>query len=509
MQSRASTPKSAIEKSASKRDRKHPGLMRFQGINTRELNKKGRQVVIRLALLLRTASIHDIHNEALQSSLDFFLRAANDLLKVITPAVLQGDQDQIYINDFRIRGDATLYNNIKLLVADFNLRGAGGVTFHRELTRTDVLRFLEVIAENPRQRKPDRDGYRKLNKALELLGVQAISFNRYLELGAAGDLSKYGTYNRRKAALKTYAKILVAMKRVVIEGVELKPVERLKLVKNVQTLIDLSYDDELFFTGLNSLKCEGDYSYFHPVHVAMIAILMGKHLGLSKKDLMDLALAALYYDVGRVKLGPIQLEKPQTLTAEEWDAVRRHPLRSAREILRGAHLNRSLRRRLLAAFEHHLWVREGGYPQCIHYRHPHLFSRIIAIADTYDALTTSRPHRDGYLPTEALRIMLDDAGKKYDPALLRVLVNILQVYPMGTMVLLDTKEIGRVYHNHSDPELHFRPIVRILTDSQGNAIQPTIADLSEKDEQGNYLRSIVRTLEPDEVNAYVTGDLAD
>ncbi len=485
------------------------GLARFHGVNTRQLNVKGRQLIIRFALLLRTASIHDVHNEALQSSLDFFLQAANDLLKLLSPVVLQGDQDQIYINDFRIRGDATVYNNIRLLVAEFNRRGTGGVTFHSELTRVDVLRFLEVIKEHQPQSKPDREGYRKLNQALASADVKAISCNRHLELGAAGELSRYGTYNRRKAALKTYAKILVAMKRVVTKGVELKPVERLKLVKNVQTLIDLCYDDELFFSGLNSLKCEGDYSYFHPVHVAMIAILMGKHLGFTKKDLMDLALAALYYDVGRIKLGPVRLEKPQTLTAEEWDAVRRHPLRSAREVLRGGHLNRSLRRRLLVAFEHHQWVHEGGYPQSIRFREPHIFSRIVAIADTYDALTTSRPHRDGYLPTEALRIMLDDAGKKYDPTLLRVLVNILQVYPMGTMVLLDTREIASVYHNHSDPELHLRPIVRILTDGKGQPITPAIADLSETDDSGDHPRSIVRTLEPDEVNAYVSGDLAN
>jgi hypothetical protein len=151
-------------------------------------------------------------------------------------------------------------------------------------------------------------------------------------------------------------------------------------------------------------------------------------------------------------------------------------------------------------------MREGGYPQQINYRQPHLFSRIVAIADTYDALTTSRPHRDGFLPAEALRIMLDDAGKKYDPVLLKVLINILQVYPLGTLVVLDSHEIGSVYQNRSEPELRMRPIIKLIADARGQPISPPrLADLSEKGLDGQPVRSILRTIDPDDSRAYLPG----
>lgn len=475
-----------------------------QGEEARLINVKGRQLIIRLNLLLRTSGIHDVHNDALQRSIDFFIQAGSDLLKVVNPLILQGDQDQIYINDFRIRGDATVYPNIRMLITDLKARGCGGMTLHHDMTREDVLTLLEVLREQ-KPPGPDDEGYAQLNAALEARGMTSLAFNRYLELGSGADLKKFLTRNKVTVALKTYVKVLVTMKRVTASGTDLKPIDRLKLVKNVQSLIDLCFDDEVFFEGLGSLKYEGEYAHAHPVHVAMLSVQIGKHIGLSKKLLMELGMAALFYDLGRARLGSTTLEKEGELTPEEWDEVRRHPLRSAREILRVKNLNEGVRKRLVVAFEHHLWHRGGGYPQRIQARPPHLFSRIVGIADAYDALTTTRPYREGFLPAEALRIMMDESNKHFDPVLLRILVNLLQIYPLGTLVFLDTREIASVYHNQSDPSLQSRPLVRILTNNAGQQVAPRVVNLAEKDGEGNFLRSIVRTLDQDEARAWLPG----
>lgn len=476
-----------------------------QGEEARLINVKGRQLIVRLNLLLRTSSIHAAENDALQRSIEFFIQAVADLLKVVSPLVVQGDQDQLYINDFRVRGDATVYSNTKMLVTELKNRGCGGITIHQEITREEVLILLNVL-RNQKPPGPDEDGFEILNEALQAANVHSLMFNRYLELGSGADLKKYLTRNKVTVALKTYAKVLVTMKRVASVGMELKPIERLKLIKNVQSLIDLCYDDEVFFEGLGSLKFEGDYSYFHPVHVAMLSVQIGKHIGLSKKLLMELGMAALFYDIGRLRSDGKPYESNIELTTEEWDEVRRHPLLSAMEILKARSLNEGVRKRLVVAFEHHIWFRGGGYPQRIHARQPHLFSRIVGIADAYDALTTSRPYREGYLPAEALRIMMDESGKQYDPVLLRVLVNILQIYPIGTLVFLDTREIASVYHNQSDPNLQARPLVQLMTNPAGQPVTPKVVNLAEKDPQGQFTRSIVRTLEPDEARAWLPAD---
>lgn len=473
-----------------------------QGEEARLINLKGRQLIVRLNLLLRTSSIHDVHNEALQRSIDFFINAASDLLKVVSPLVIQGDQDQLYINDFRVRGDAVVYSNTRMLVEALKSRGCGGLTVHQDIARDEVLKLLEVLAQ-PHTPGPDEEGYEVLNRALEAVGVQSLVFNRYLELGSGADVRKLVNRNKVTVALKTYAKVLVTMKRVSNTGAELKPIDRLKLNKNVQSLIDLCFDDEVFFEGLNSLKFEGDYGFFHPVHVAMLSVQIGKHIGLSKKLLMELGLSALFYDLGRARMYRAGLERAGELSPEEWDEVRRHPLRSAREVLKAKSLSEAVRKRLLVAFEHHLWYREGGYPQRIQPRPLHLFSRIVAVADAYDALTTTRPHRDGYLPAEALKIMMEESGTHFDPVLVKVLVNLLQIFPLGTLLFLDTREIAEVYHNQSEPALRFRPLVRLLTNSAGQPVPSSIVNLADKDSKGRFVRSVLRTLEPDEARAWV------
>lgn len=472
-----------------------------QGEEARLINLKGRQLVIRLNLLLKTSAIHDVHNDALQRSIEFFIQAAADLLKVVSPLIMQGDQDQIYINDFRVRGDAIVYANIRALVGELKARGSGGMTIHQQPSKQDVLGLLEVV--RALRTGGEEDGWQALNDALVSKGVTCLAFNRYLELGSGADLSKLANRNKVQVALKTYAKVLVTMKRVTKLASELKPIDRLKLNKNVQSLIDLCFDDEVFYEGLSSLKYEGEYAYFHPVHVAMLSVQMGKYVGLSRKLLMDLALSALFYDMGRLKLTGLDIERPGELTSDEWELVRRHPLRSVRELLKPGALSDGVRKRILVAFEHHLGLRGGGYPQRIIPRPPHLFSRIVAIADAYDALTTTRPHREGYLPAEALRILLDDAGKRFDPTLVRILVNILQVYPIGTLVFLDSGEIASVYHHQADPELRLRPLVRLLTAPNGQPATPTVVNLGEKRADGAFARAIVRALDADEAQAWL------
>lgn len=471
----------------------------LDGLDTRKINHMGRQLVIRLNLLLRTATIHEVRNDALQRTVSYLTDGANELLAEVAPVILQGDQDQIYLTDFRLRGDTTFYSSVKSVLRELKARGVGGLSIHQEVTREEVLSLLEVLQTIKRVDEDHReDGFLILNEALADKGVAAFTFNPFLELGAGSNLQQKQNRSRPTMALKTYAKVLVAMNRAEKEGGQLKPIDRLKLNKSVQALVDLCHDDELFFSGMASLKAEGDYAYFHPVHAAMLSIQIGKHLGLNRKQLMDLSLAALYYDLGRSRLAALTFDKPEVLSAAEWDEMRRHPLRSAREIFRTRVLNETAYKRLIVAFEHHLGAKSGGYPQRIKQPKPHLFSRIVAVADAYDALTTIRPHRDGYLPAEALRILLDETEARYDLAIVKLLVNILEVYPQGAPVLLSTGELAIVVQGRSEKELKDRPIVRVLTDTTGNSIRPEQTDLAEQGPEGLFRRSITRMLDPED-----------
>ena len=124
-------------------------------------------------------------------------------------------------------------------------------------------------------------------------------------------------------------------------------------------------------------------------------------------------------------------------------------------------------------------------------------SKIIAIADRYDAMTSSRVYsRMPKSPIEALNIMFESSNKELDPCLLKFFIHMIGKYPVGCLVMLDSNELGIVTRNNADPEFAERPKVLIITDSSGMRVENTVVDLMEKDEDGNFRKCILKTLDP-------------
>ena len=140
----------------------------------------------------------------------------------------------------------------------------------------------------------------------------------------------------------------------------------------------------------------------------------------------------------------------------------------------------------------------GGYPKALEWQGQHLFSRIFAVAETYDALTTSTAWRDGLLPDEALSVMMQEAGVSLDPALVTHMVNLLGRYPLGTTLLLSSGEVGVVFSTPVEAENVLRPVIKLLLDTQGEPVYGSqIVDLRERDEVGRFLRNVVKSVDPD------------
>jgi hypothetical protein len=155
-------------------------------------------------------------------------------------------------------------------------------------------------------------------------------------------------------------------------------------------------------------------------------------------------------------------------------------------------------------FEHNLVA--NGYPRSDWPAPLHLFSRIVAIADAYDAMTTRRPYRPARTPQEALRELHEGAGSRYDADLVRVFTSILGIYPLGTLVRLDTGEVAVVYH--SDPSAPRRPLVKVLVAADGTRLREgRLLDLAECDASGRPPHSIVDTVEAASVGINVAACL--
>jgi HD-GYP domain-containing protein (c-di-GMP phosphodiesterase class II) len=231
------------------------------------------------------------------------------------------------------------------------------------------------------------------------------------------------------------------------------------------------------------------------VNVSILSMSLGQRLGLSRQALTELGLAALFHDIGKVEIPYEVLNKPTSFTDDEWRIIKKHPIWGVKAILGLGRFNSSAIRALIVSFEHHLNCDFSGYPKVKKYRELDLYSRIVTLADQYDAMTSARVYkRIPMSPDKSLSIMLEGAGSNLDPLLFKFFTNMVGIYPIGTIVMLNTKEVGLVFECNA--AFADRPRVLIIIDRQGKSVRGPVVDLSEKDEAGRYMRSTMKTLDP-------------
>jgi HD-GYP domain-containing protein (c-di-GMP phosphodiesterase class II) len=231
------------------------------------------------------------------------------------------------------------------------------------------------------------------------------------------------------------------------------------------------------------------------VNVCIFSVALGKKLGFSKVQLCDLGMAALLHDVGKARVPTEVLNKAGKLDEGEWKVIQAHPWYGALTLFSMRAFEEIPYRSILVAHEHHLKTDLTGYPKVVRPRTLGIFSRIVSVADGFDAATTRRVYQTVPIePDQVLREMWENPNRGYDRVLVKALINLIGIYPVGTCVILDTFEVGVVSAPNPDGEQLKRPLVRIAVDADGGPVPPpgTQVSLSDKDEIGAYRRSIVK-----------------
>jgi len=219
-------------------------------------------------------------------------------------------------------------------------------------------------------------------------------------------------------------------------------------------------------------------------------LTFGESLGLNQDELRELGLAAMMHDVGKANVPNEVLRKPGKLDDTEWQAIQRHPVDGAAILLEHAELPPSA---AVVAFEHHMKQDLSGYPRPKYGRDISLFSKIVALMDVYDALTTHRPYRPPMPPNVAVEEMKKMTDGALDARLVEWVSDMLGEYPPGACVQLDTGECGVVCKR--DADVSDRPDVCVLTEAQGKPLRkPFVARLTAKSAGGAYPRSITGTM---------------
>lgn len=210
---------------------------------------------------------------------------------------------------------------------------------------------------------------------------------------------------------------------------------------------------ESVFIDMNELKISDEYTFKHSVDVATISMVIGRKLGLRSRQLHELATGGLLHDLGKIKVPDHILNKPARLTAEEFEVMKKHPEFGFEMIRDNADIPAAAR---LAVLQHHEKLDGSGYPFGIKAERILLCSRIIAVADIYDALVTARPYKEGKSPREAIEILMC-MSSELDLDILNAFFNSMLLYPLDTVVELSNGEQARVVAQ--SPYYIFRPTV--------------------------------------------------
>ena len=210
-------------------------------------------------------------------------------------------------------------------------------------------------------------------------------------------------------------------------------------------------------------------------------------------------MAALMHDIGKARIPVEILNKTSGLDDREWRVMQAHPWFGALTLFSLRGYDEIPYRAILVAHEHHMKTDLTGYPKTVRPRELGIFSRIVAVADGFDAATTRRSYQTIPIePDEVLREMWENPRRGYDPVLVKALINLIGIYPIGTCVILDSLEVGIVAASNPDPTQLNRPLVRIAIDPDGAVASPPgqQVDLAEQDPAGGYRRSIVKVTNP-------------
>jgi HD-GYP domain-containing protein (c-di-GMP phosphodiesterase class II) len=228
-------------------------------------------------------------------------------------------------------------------------------------------------------------------------------------------------------------------------------------------------------------------------------VALGKRLGFSKMQLYDLGMAALFHDIGKSRVPAEIINKPGSLSDDEWRLIAAHPWLGALALFQLRGQQELPYRSMVVAHEHHMKLDLTGYPRPIRPRALGMFSKIVAVADGFDAATSRRSYQTTPMsPAQVLAEMRENPRRGMDPVVVKAFINLTGIYPVGTLVVLDTFELGIVHAVNPIPEMLSRPIVRVISDSLGNLQHPgTLHDLAEQSADGVYLRTIIKTEDPD------------
>ncbi|MDP7112837.1 MAG: HD domain-containing protein, partial [Myxococcota bacterium] len=423
--------------------------------------ERGLDLVNELFMATRTFVIHAAENEATNYSIERMVKTIRALIEGLGTAQFIVAEGEAYINDVRIRVEARNYGNLQHITTVLGGHECGGLTLSRSLSDEEARALIMALVARPPK---EEDKLESLRAAIAEGNVPVAAEKPFVQ--AMGDEEEYDedydeddedigeeattNFAYGIAALRDYADVVVA------EGFA----NPLKVRRAVQEMIDLSVQDFDASLKLHTIQGADDPYFNHSLNVANLAIAVGQKLGISKVHLRELGSAAVFHDVGYTYLEPAVRGDPEFQRRRE-ENRQLHPVTGVMIVGNEKGYQPHKARRMRVALEHHMHFRRpGGFPPIFTNRLG-VFSRIVQVCDHYDAMVAPDPETGEHeiLPPQALQRVIAGSGSRFDPVIVRAFVQVMGRYPFGTLVRLNTREIGIVISSGRPGDGFKRPVV--------------------------------------------------
>jgi HD-GYP domain-containing protein (c-di-GMP phosphodiesterase class II) len=469
------------------------------------LQPLGRALITGIYATARALRFYPIENATVQNAIDELHKLFRRLLEREGTLELRLVGDFMFINESRLRLQLSEYVSFAYVANLFRRHEIGQLEFEPGFAREHIAPLLSLMIEGEGREQRMEDAFERFMDSFEKSTAKHVKVSPAKETGPDIDVAEDDA--AKEAAKLTYFQSVHVAKEVLTDARMGRAVNLRRVKRTVQSIVDQVLNDETSLMGMTTLRDYDEYTFTHSVNVCIFSVMLGQKMGLTKLQLYELGLGALFHDIGKQRIDPDIINKTTGLTEDEWVILRRHPTDGLLSFftMRGVH--DVPYRAMLMAYEHHMKTDLSGYPTNKRPRHPTLFSRIVAAADGFDAATSKRSYQSQpWPPDEVMREMRDNPKRGYDPILVKAFIHATGVFPVGTVAILDTFEMAVVIARNPDPRKVHQPIAKIISDNMGMMLaDPIVVDLSEIDpDTGENKRSIIKTVDADKYGIRVS-----
>lgn len=459
------------------------------------VQRTARAFVVALHGALRAVRLYPIENVAVQKALADLSSSCERVRAQDDHCELRRAGDYLFVNEVRMRLTLDNYAAVANVLSVFADAGIGGFSVLRPTQPRAWVVLLAFLLAPPLD-VSEAERLTQLSTRLAQAAITDFEFSAINDEAMSNDDAELDLKER---ARQTYVRS-ISVTRDVMTAARLGKSQGLKRVKRaVQGIVDAILGDAASLIGLTTLREFDDYTFVHSVNVCILSVALGRRLGLTKIQMLDLGLAALLHDIGKAKLPLEMLNKRGQLEPHERELLQSHSWQGVLALFELPVGAGRPWRAIRGAYEHHMRIDFSGYPTPIRPRQLSLFSKIIAVADGFDAATTTRVYQESpWTPADVLRGMRDNRRLGLDAVVVKAFINLTGIYPVGTLVVLDSLELALVVVASPEPSAMSRPLVRLLTDGQGNRLADSpMCDLTLAHDNGQFIRTIIRTEDPE------------